>query len=87
MNYYNEYDPKAGAWLRELIKEGLIPNGYVDTRDIRDVSPSDLDGYTQCHFFAGIGGWSYALRLADWPDVRLGRIQNCAGSVNPDSPN
>ena len=27
-------------------------------------------GYTQCHFFAGIGGWSYALRLAGWPDDR-----------------
>jgi hypothetical protein len=25
---------------------------------------------TQCHFFAGIGVWSYALRLAGWPDDR-----------------
>ena len=27
-------------------------------------------GYAQCHFFAGIGGWSIALRLAGWPDDR-----------------
>jgi len=68
--YYNENDPQAAAWLRELIKNGLIANGDVDDRDIRDISPSDLGGYTQCHFFAGIGGWSYALRLAGWPDDR-----------------
>jgi hypothetical protein len=29
---------------------------------------ADLAGYVQCHFFAGIGGWSYALRLAGVPD-------------------
>ena len=66
--YYNEIDPFAAAWLRELIKAGLIAQGDVDERDIRDVLPSDLAGYTQCHFFAGIGGWSYALRLAGFPD-------------------
>ena len=27
--------------------------------------PNDLAGFTQCHFFAGIGGWSYALRKPD----------------------
>ena len=27
-------------------------------------SPGDLAGYSDCHFFAGIGGWAYALRLA-----------------------
>ena len=68
--YYNEIDPKAASWLRELISEGHIPDGHVDTRDIRDVPPSDVAGYTQCHFFAGIGGWAYALRLADWPRSR-----------------
>ena len=30
--YYNEIDPHAAAWLRELIKAGLIPDGEVDTR-------------------------------------------------------
>lgn len=67
MNYYNEWDKGAAAWLRELIKAGLIPNGYVDDRSITDVTPSDLEGFTQCHFFAGIGGWSYALQLAGIP--------------------
>lgn len=66
--YYNEFDKFAAAWLRELIKQGLIADGDVDERSILDVSADDLVGYTQCHFFAGIGGWSYALRLAGWPD-------------------
>ena len=60
--YYNEFDPFAAAWLRNLIAQGLIAPGDVDERSIKDVSPDDLRGYTQCHFFAGIGGWSYAAR-------------------------
>jgi len=68
--YYNEFDPKAAAWLRELIKRGLIADGEVDERSILDVSAEDLVDFTQCHFFAGIGGWSYALGLAGWPDDR-----------------
>lgn len=68
--WYNEHDPKAAAWLRELIARGLIAPGVVDERSIADVQPRDLDGFTQCHFFAGIGGWSLALRLAMWPDDR-----------------
>ncbi len=70
MNYYNEYDAECAAWLRELIAQKLIPNGEVDTRSITDVSPTDLLGFTQCHFFAGIGGWSLALRLAGCQDDR-----------------
>ena len=70
MNYYNEYDAGAAAWLRELINQNLIPYGHVDTRSITEVKPDDLKGYTQCHFFAGIGGWSYALQLAGWPADR-----------------
>lgn len=66
MNYYNEFDPNAAAWLRELIAGGLIPPGEVDERSIADVTPDDLRGFTQCHFFAGIAGWSYALQLAGW---------------------
>lgn len=66
MNYYNDSDHKACAWLRELMSDGLIPQGVIDERSIADVQPADLAGYTQCHFFAGIGGWSYALQLAGW---------------------
>jgi DNA (cytosine-5)-methyltransferase 1 len=68
--YYNEHDPYAAEWLRMLILLGEIAPGDVDERDISDVTPGDLAGYTQCHFFAGIGGWSHALRLAGWPDDR-----------------
>ena len=68
--YYNEIDPFAAAWLRNLIKAGAIAPGDVDERDIRDVNPDDLKGYRQCHFFAGIGVWSYALRSAGWADDR-----------------
>ena len=68
--YYNENDPKAVAWLRELIRQGHIADGDVDDRSIEDVCPTDLGRYTQCHFFAGIGVWSYALRQARWPDDR-----------------
>lgn len=70
MNYYNEYEPFAVEWLKELIKDGLIPAGDVDSRSITEVEPSDLRGYNQCHFFAGIGGWAYAARLAGWEDDR-----------------
>ena len=68
--YYNEFDPKASAWLRQLIKNGMIADGEVDDRSITEVEPIDLKGFTQHHFFAGIGGWSYALRLSGWADDR-----------------
>mgnify|MGYP002717179519 CR=1 FL=1 len=68
--YYNEIDPGAAATLRELIKYNMIAPGDVDERSIEDVCQADLLGYTQCHFFAGVGVWSYALRLAGWPDDR-----------------
>jgi DNA (cytosine-5)-methyltransferase 1 len=66
--YYNEIDPYAAQWLRNLIAAGHIAPGDVDERDIRLVRADDLRGYTQCHFFAGIGVWSYALRQAGWSD-------------------
>lgn len=68
--FYNEIDPRAAQWLRELIKQNLIAPGVVDERSIEDIKPSDLEGFTQVHFFAGIGGWSAALRQARWPDDR-----------------
>lgn len=68
--YYNEHDPFAAAWLRNLVSAGHIAPGDVDEGDIRDIRPDDLRGYTQCHFFAGIGVWSYALRRAGWADDR-----------------
>jgi len=68
--YYNEIDPHTAQWLRNLIAAGHIAPGDVDERSIEDVQPDDLRGYRQCHFFAGIGVWSFALRRAGWPDDR-----------------
>ncbi|ALN60856.1 phage methyltransferase [Lysobacter enzymogenes] len=66
--YYNEVDPYLCQWLRNLMKARLIPPGDTDDRDIRSVPADDIRGYNQCHFFAGIGGFAYAARLAGWPD-------------------
>ncbi len=68
--YYSEFDPKAAAWLRELIKRGLIADGVVDERDLWDVAPADLRDFAQVHLCAGIGVWSYSLRSAGWSDDR-----------------
>lgn len=64
MNYYNEIDKQCANWIRNLIQQGLLPQGDVDERSIEDVKPSELKGYRQCHFFAGICGWPLALRIA-----------------------
>lgn len=68
-DYYNEFDPYAAKWIGNLIEAGELSPGRIDTRSITDVQASDLAGYRQCHFFAGIGGWPFALRLAEWPDA------------------
>ena len=68
LTYYNDNEIFVVEWLRELIRKGHLPDGHVDDRSILDVSASDIESYVQCHFFAGIGGWSYALRIAGWPD-------------------
>lgn len=75
--YYNEIDPYCAQWLRNLITAGHIAPGDVDTRSIVDVRADDLKGYDQCHFFAGIGGWSLALRLAGWDDARPAWTGSC----------
>lgn len=66
--YYNEINPYAAQWLRNLIAAGHIAPGDVDESSIDDVKPDDLRNYTQCHFFTGIGVWSYASRNAGWLD-------------------
>jgi len=66
--WYNEHDEFAANWLRELMKDGLIAEGEVDQRSIEDVTPHDIRSFRQCHFFAGIGIWSIAARLAGFDD-------------------
>lgn len=68
--WYNEIEPFAAQWLENLIERGHLPSGVVDRRSIENVHPDDLKEFTQCHFFAGIGGWPLALRIAGWPDER-----------------
>lgn len=68
--YYNEWDEYAAHRLRQNIAQGLIMPGFVDNRSIKEVMPDDLEGFTQCHFFAGLGLWSYSARRAGWPDAR-----------------
>jgi hypothetical protein len=69
--YYNEHDKFNVEWLKHLMAAGMIAPGEIDGRDIQDVRAEDLRGFTQCHFFAGIGVWSYSLRLAGWPEGRM----------------
>lgn len=64
MTVYNEIDTYAAQWLRNLIDAGHLPVGNVDERDIREIENAP----PIAHFFAGIGGWPYAMRLAGWPD-------------------
>lgn len=68
--YYNEIDTSCRRLLRELMRRGIIADGDIDDRSIADVQPTDLAGFSQCHWFAGIGTWSYALRMSGWPDDR-----------------
>jgi DNA (cytosine-5)-methyltransferase 1 len=75
--YYNENDPFAAQWLKNLIFAGVLPPGVVDERSILDVQAADLRGFDQCHFFAGIGGWALALELAGVPRDAPGWTGSC----------
>lgn len=70
MNFYNDIDWKACAWTQGLIDEGLIPPGHVACKSITDITPEELNGHTQCHFFNGVSGWAEALHLAGFPTTR-----------------
>lgn len=70
IDYYNDRVPFVCEWLRSLIAARELPAGPVERRDIAHVEGASLFRYRQCHFFAGIGGWPYALGLAGWPEDR-----------------
>jgi DNA (cytosine-5)-methyltransferase 1 len=65
---YNENEPFAISWLERLMERNLIQKGTIDGRSINDLTAADC-GPTS-HFFAGIGGWAYALQLAGWNPAR-----------------
>ena len=67
---YNEIDPFAAAWLCQLVRHGHIADGVINEKSVVGLDPVDVASATQFHTFAGIGVWSYALRLAGWPDDR-----------------
>lgn len=59
--WFNDIEPYVCEWLKNLYPEAAVIQG-----DFRDIGIEQ--GYTRYHFFAGIGGWEYALQLAGWPD-------------------
>lgn len=69
-SFYNESNRYCVAWLNNLIDTDWICHGRVYKMSIEDVDAKEVKKFNQAHFFAGIGGWSYALRLAKWPDSR-----------------
>lgn len=66
--WYNEIDSYCVAWLRALVAADELPAGTIDARPIETLSADDVSGRGHRHFFAGIGGWPLALRLAGVPD-------------------
>lgn len=64
---YNEIEPYAAQWIRNLAAAGHVAPGVVDERSIKEIQPEQL-GNGQVHLFAGIAVWSHALRLAGYPD-------------------
>lgn len=68
LHYYNEHDLYCVRWLRNLVKAGQLPRGDVDGRDIEDVKWEEINRFHHYHFFAGIGGWPLAMKMANWPD-------------------
>lgn len=64
---YTDINPVNMDWIRYLVKEQLLPDGDCVRCDMKDFDYDLLDYYPQCHFFAGIGGWPYALAIANVP--------------------
>ena len=68
MHLYNEIERYPAQWLRNLADAGHIDGPVtVDERSIADLTAADVADATQLHLFAGIGGWSHALKIAGWP--------------------
>ena len=65
---YNDSNAYVCEWLRNLVANDHIANGSVIEGNIEELASESLRGASQFHAFAGIGVWSYALRLAGWPD-------------------
>lgn len=77
MILYNEIEPYAAQWLKNLSLAGHIAPGRVDARSISDLDLDDVSRATQFHAFAGLGAWSLALRMAGWSDDRVVWTGSC----------
>jgi hypothetical protein len=56
--FYNDFEPHAAQWLRNLVSAGHIAPGFVDGRSITKLESNpnvDLREFDQVHLFAGIG--------------------------------
>jgi DNA (cytosine-5)-methyltransferase 1 len=67
MILYTDIDPFCFEWIRGLFDSGQLPDGIILRSDVREIDPALLSEIDQAHFFAGIGGWAYAIELAGWP--------------------
>ena len=68
MVFYN--DNVTAPWLRHLMAKGFLAQGDICSKDVREVKAEEVANHTEAHFFAGIGGWPLALRIALWPAKR-----------------
>lgn len=66
---YTDNDPFVCAWLEELIRGGHLPDGEILCTDILSIQAGQLIAFRGVHFFAGIGGWPLALKLAGYEDL------------------
>ena len=65
MIFYNDNNKNCCDKLQRLIDRGAILSGKISSKDIRDITT--VNSFSQCHFFAGIGGWPLAFNLARIP--------------------
>jgi len=61
VTYFNDNDPFTLEWCRNA-----FPEAEFDARSILDIERPTVA--VRQHYFAGLGGWEWALRLAEWPD-------------------
>lgn len=59
--YYNEIDPYCVQWLKNLIAQGTLPDGWVDDTPVQHIDVQKLKDFSSHHFFAGLGGWPHAI--------------------------
>lgn len=67
MFFYNDIDTNCCKILQQLVDKGALPSGTINSESITQIQSVESFPH-QCHFFAGIGGWPIALKLAGIPE-------------------